>query len=659
MPFAKRRAVFFGCGAAAALILAASIATAAERPYRMTEEREACARYEPLRQPWFGDTHVHTSFSMDAGTRGTRNTPRDAHRFAKGERVGVQPYDSAGDPMRTVQLERPLDWTLVSDHAEMLGEVRICDSTDLPGSDSDICWNRRNLGVPAFIGFISRTMGAKQRFRFCGPDGRYCRDAAIAAWREIRDAAEEAYDRSAACTFTSFVGYEWTAMLVQGENLHRNVLFRNHVAPEYALSWVETPSAWHLWQGLERDCSRGLENCEFLTIPHNSNLSGDGLMFATAKLRTSADRDAAVDADEARLRQRYEPLVEVMQHKGDSECLPGGETPDEACGFEKVPYDSMLGAGGFAGSSGFPAPKRTAYVREALKRGLELEARLGINPLKYGLLASTDTHLGTPGRVREKDWLGHRGVGPSMAAGIPPGLPERIEFNPGGLAVAWAEENSRDSLFAALERREVYGTSGPRHVVRLFGGWDYDPGLCDSPELAAHGYRGGVPMGGDLPARPPEATTPTLAVAALSDPGTEASPGTPLERIQIVKGWVADGEAHERVFEVAGSKSPGNVDPSTCRTDSEGEAGAQRLCTVWRDPEFDAGQHAFYYARVLESPTCRWHQQLCVAASVDCSDPESVGRGFEPCCDERYPKTVRERSWTSPIWYRPDAPPGP
>jgi hypothetical protein len=234
---------------------------------------------------------------------------------------------------------------------------------------------------------------------------------------------------------------------------------------------------------------------------------------------------------------------------------------------------------------------------------------------------------------------------------VPQGFPDDLEFNPGGLAVLWAEENTRDALYAAMRRREAYGTSGTRPVVRLFGGWKYAPDLCDSGRFVEEGYAGGVPMGGELVARPaPSDASPRLAVWALQDPGSADAPGTPLQRVQIIKGWVEGGELRERVFDVAGGDNGASVDLRTCEPKG---AGARSLCAVWTDPAFDAASSAFYYARVLENPTCRWSQYVCNAAAVDCANPDSLPEGLEGCCADTHRPVIQERAWTSPIWYEP------
>jgi hypothetical protein len=526
---------------------------------------------------------------------------------------------------------------MVSDHAALLGEVRICSTPGYTGYDSDLCWIFQNLGQVALLPFGTRGLSMRERFNFCGEGGKECLAAARDTWSDTRLAAEEAYDRSASCTFTSFVGYEWTASVDRATNLHRNVLFRNEKVPDYPPSWIETGSAAALWEALQRDCIDGIEGCEVLTIPHNSNLSGNGLMFAAAALRSGKDVDLPVSKSEARTRRRMEPIIEIMQHKGDSECTLSGDTTDEACGFEKLPYDTFAGArNDFQTGETAAAPPRASMVREALKKGLVLDQQLGVNPLKYGIIASTDTHIGTPGLTREDDPRGHGGAGRAASDGLPVGLPDSAEYNPGGLAVVWAEENSRDSLYSALIRKETYGTSGTRPVVRFFGGWEYGDDLCRAKDFAARGYAGGVPMGGDLPKPSEDSGAPTFAVSALRDPGAPRRPGTPLQRIQLVKGWVEDGKPREKVYTVAGGENGASVDLETCEPKGR---GADALCSVWRDPDFDREQHAFYYARVLENPTCRWSTWDALRADVP------------PRSDMA--KTLQERAWSSPINYRP------
>ncbi|MEE8581233.1 MAG: DUF3604 domain-containing protein [Myxococcota bacterium] len=606
------------------------------------EGREPCASVNPLRNAYFGDLHVHTTFSQDASTQGTRNTPRDAYRFARGEPLGIQPYDATGRPLRSLKLDRPLDFAAITDHAELLGETEICRDPKLPGHDSWICAIYRRWPRIAFFLMNWRTSGPRERFAFCGPDGRFCLEAALSPWREIQAAAEGAYDRSAACRFTSFVGYEWTAAR-DLYNLHRNVIFRSAAVPELPVSFYEAEHAWQLWQALDESCRHAGSGCDYLVIPHNSNLSG-GLMF-----ESSGPGGGPRSAGEAREQASNEPLVEVMQHKGDSECLydPAGSA-DELCAFEKLPWDGFTGK--FVSWLAKP-PHPRSFVRDALEQGLLEQQRVGANPFQFGLLASTDTHLGTPGAVAEGDFKGHGGAGKPAREAVPVGLPDDLEFNPGGLAVLWAEENSRGSLFAAMRRREAYGTSGPRITARFFAGWQLPADLCERNDFVEQGYAAGVPMGAVLPQRPEAVSAPRFAVWALRDPGSPERPGGLLQRIQIVKGWVEQGQTRERIYEVVGDPNNGaGVDLLSCTPIG---VGSDDLCGVWQDPDFEAEHPAFYYARVIENPSCRWSARVCLAKGVDCNRPETIADGLAPCCSEGHRPIIQERAWTSPIWYEP------
>ena len=608
------------------------------QPDPLIEEVGRCAEQNPTRNAYFGDLHVHTSMSLDANLQGNRLSVSDAYRFARGEEVGVQPHDEAGNPLRTLRLERPLDFVAITDHAEFLGVVHGCTTEGSAEYDTAACMTYREEPDGAFFGFNVRVafdQFSAENATPCSPSEGSCAESAALGWRDIQAAAEAAYDRSDACTFTSFVAYEWSAS--PGTfNLHRNVIFRNHVVPKHPTGYFDEGQEQGLWRRLYSDCLDASGACDVLTIPHNSNLSS-GLMFETVD-----ENGKPFDAAYAEARAELEPLVEVFQHKGDSECLPGTTSADELCAFEKMPYASLT----TATLGGDPDELvESDFVRHALGKGLELFATLGANPFSYGMVASTDTHIGTPGAVDEQSFIGHGGAGLTVRDSLPPGLPDRPWFNPGGLAVLWAEENSREALFAAMRRREAYGTSGPRIVLRFFGGQGYAGDICDSSHLPEQGYERGVPMGGVLAS---SSDPPRFVVSALRDPGTEERPGGLLQRIQIIKGSLVGGKASFAVFDVAGGENDASVDPLTCEPAGD---GADSLCAVWDDPAFDPSSPAFYYVRVLENPSCRWQAFQCNDAGVDCAVPATVGEGFEGCCDQPYAQ--QERAWSSPIWYTP------
>ena len=643
----KMRAILLAILSTAGLWQSAAAADYPWRPYTVSEERAPCSHYEPLRQVFFGDTHVHTAYSLDAGTLGTRNRPDDAYRFARGERLGIQPYTKEGRALRSMQLERPLDFAVVTDHAEFLGETAICLTKDAKGYYSPSCLLFRWLPRVAFVLTVRRMMNPEEsgHHGFCGEDGAHCQAMADSRWRDIQAAAERAYDRSANCTFSSFAGYEWTGAF-SGGNLHRNVIFRNRTVPQRPLSFLDTQQPRVLWEWLENSCNAAGSGCDALAIPHNSNISG-GYMFPPPEAMP-------LSVGEAKLRAEIEPLMEITQHKGSSECwLKGGgprpEEEDALCGYEKLPYVDFASV--FKPKEP-PMYPWAGFARGALANGLHYMANMGANPYRLGFIGSTDTHLGTPGAVAEQGYPGHGGGGKSARKKVPPGLPDNPLFGPGGLAAVWAEENTRDALFAAMKRRETYGTSGPRIQVRLFAGWEYPQALCQDANFAAQGYRGGVAMGGTLPPPPPGAAAPRFAVRALRDPGTTARLGMPLQRIQVIKGWIDnEGIARDRVYEVAGDPNNGaRVDTATCQVSG---TGFDQLCAVWQDPNFVFGQQAYYYARVVENPSCRWSQYLCNARGVDCAKPETIGKGLEGCCAEEHRPAIQERAWTSPVWYQP------
>ncbi|HLK12736.1 MAG TPA: DUF3604 domain-containing protein [Candidatus Binatia bacterium] len=622
--------------------LVRALATA---PY--LEPHAACAQHDRLRNVYFGDLHVHTALSFDAYAFDvrTRTTPEQAYRFARGEPVALPPLDANGAGTQIVRLARPLDFTAVTDHSEFLGEVETCVTPGSPTYASASCQSYRagsnaaatQLGVRLALTPPSRDPA------ICGADGHVCLQAAGAVWQRVQEAAEQAYDRSAACAFTTFIAYEYTGTQAVS-TLHRNVIFRTDRVPA-PTTFFEQPTPQGLWAELRSTCIAGLDGCDVLAIPHNSNES-NGKMFLV-------EYPGASDVDQQRtaaeLRAAMEPVVEIYQHKGDSECMNGLSgvigAPDELCDFEKRRRPPVPDCGGGTGAGGTITAgcvSRLDFVRGALLAGLSEAARLGVNPYRLGIVASTDTHNGTPGKTDEATWVGHRGTDddtPAFRLGPGQFYPGGILFSPGGLAGVWAEENSRPAIFDALRRREVFGTSGPRIAVRFFGGFGLSAGLCKAPDLVARAYARGVPMGGALPPRG-RAAAPTFVVSALRDPE-----GAPLQHVQIIKGWIENGAAHEQVFEVAGDAANGaSVDAPTCTPRGP---GADALCGTWTDRAFRADQPAFYYARVLENPTCRWSTYQCNALAPADRPPS--------CSDPSVPKTIQERAWTSPIWYQPAA----
>jgi hypothetical protein len=672
-------------GCVRALVIAALLlvllvsAASAERPFQRSEAREDCERYEPLRRPLFGDLHVHTSYSFDSYTSLQRNDPWDAYRYAKGESIWLP--DEHGEPVVEARIDRPLDFAAVTDHAEYLGEVRLCSEdpwslvywTPLCVMSRSHVFYLQLLAARQWVGYgVASADASKQRPYVCDLPGRGCAEAEAEAWRALQRAAEEHYDRSAACSFTTFVGYEYTDA-PDFKNLHRNVIFRNERVTGRPISTYDTGARNYpeLWRRLLAQCIERDDGCDVLSIPHNPNLSG-GTMFP----------DPA-SPEEAQLRLALEPVVELIQHKSASECRfdrlagRGVGTADELCTFEQNQTDNLASLGMLFGEmqteAGAPVAiddfGRRNMLRNVLKDGLALGRETGINPFQPGFIGSTDTHSATPGGTMEDDYKGHLGRRDAGHRNVQ----DHFQDNPGGHAVVWAEENSRDAIFEGLRRRETYATSGTRLVVRFFGGFDYPTDACERDGLARIGYAGGVPMGGELPASP-EGRPPRFLVSALKDAGAPDRPGADLAGIQIVKGWVdAEGATHERVFDVAGRVRGAELDRASCRP----APGPPSLCAVWSDPDFDPEQPAFYYARVLENPTCRWSTLQCRAAGVDpfaadCEDRARVateravaegGRGdvYGACClaESEAPfhsPVIQERAWTSPIWYAASQP---
>jgi hypothetical protein len=617
----------------------------------------------------FGDLHIHTRYSFDSYTQSQRNGPNEAYQYAKGEAITLP--DAAGRQNRLVHIDRPLDFAAVTDHAEFLGQVDVCTADPWRlGYWWPHCMMTRadNLWIQLLAAQWWTSLGGQSADE---PELTAaclfsdCDTAGASVWREIQAAAAHHNDDSDACEFTTFVAYEYTDAQDQ-RNMHRNVIFRNQKVTPAPISIYDTDRKFtRLWDELKSQCLDSDSGCDVLAIPHNSNLAG-GKMFRNP-----------LDEQEAQDRLRIEPLVELVQHKGASECRfdrlagLGVDTEDELCDFEQIPADNLHMLGSVNGEMRSERGEKVAIdqfarrnlVRNALKDGLLLGEQSGTNPFKLGFIGSTDTHSATPGAAQEFDYAGHLGRRDAQYRNIQ----DHFAANPGGLAVVWAEENSRDAVFDALRRRETYATSGTRPTVRFFAG-SFDADVCTSPDLASIGYQQGVPMGTTLTSAPDRLQ---FLVAAAQDAGTALHPGTALERLQIVKGWVdSEGQARERVVDVAGSATIGlGVDPNSCAPQNRGQA---QLCAVWEDPEYDPAISAFYYVRVLEAPTCRWSTLQCQAAGVNplseqCSTQarqansllyasgEATGPVYEACCTDAsnesfYQPVIQERAWTSPIW---------
>lgn len=622
-------------------------------------ERGPCADRNVLKNAYFGDLHVHTALSNDGYSFGTRNTPDDAYRYAFGKGSVELPINRDDqENTRSVSIDRPLDFMAVTDHAEFLGEQTLCADPESGVADAEFCQAFRegegrnpSLLAKIFSPFPNRDKDV------CGDDGKRCADAAEIPWQQTIEAAEKWNDISDECERTALIAFEYSSVRL-GSNLHRNVIFRGTTVPKRPISYLDANREWRLWEILDKECLSSGTDCDVLAIPHNSNIS-NGRMFAVDYAGASSDE---AQAARAQLRMKLEPVIEIMQHKGDSECRTGLSgvlgTEDELCNFEKfenLAFTAVAGQpdvddcydGPFADYVPHKGPNcltRNSYVRYALIEGMKEEKRIGVNPFKFGITASTDTHNGTGGGVEERSYPGHLGWGDGTAerrVSYDSSIPGNASNNPGGLIGVWAQENTRESIFDNVRQKEVFGTSGPRIQPRFFGGWEFDPNLCGDPDLVAKAYEDGVAMGNDLP---PGKGAPTFVASAISDPGTTSAPGMPLQRLQIVKGWYdKNGDHHQDIIDVAGNANNGaSVDINNCATSGPGH---QQLCAVWQDTEFNAQQSAVYYLRAVENPSCRYTTWQC--NSIPAADRPAS------CNDPLVPKTIQERAWSSPIWYTP------
>jgi hypothetical protein len=586
-------------------------------------------------QVFFGDTHLHTSYSADAGLIGNTLGPEEAYRFARGETV----TSSTGLPAR---LQRPLDFLVIADHSENLGLAPAMKEAN-PRLLANP-WGKK-MSELAAKGDIDSVRKAYDEWQVVMNklDDPLKKETALASemWKRETAAAEK-YNTPG--LFTALIGFEWT-LQPNGNNLHRNVIFRdgkNKADQVIPISQYDAQDPEKLWQWMA-DYEKKTGG-RLLAIPHNGNLS-NGLMFDDVTLVTKKPLDRGY----AERRSRWEPLLEVTQPKGTGEAHPSLSPTDEFANFE------IWDKGSFGPVAKTPDMLPREYAREALKRGLAYETKLGINPFKFGMIGSTDSHTSLS-TTTEDNWFGKVVVlEPSadpirfneVIAGRPAPKGSQTyarQTAASGLAGIWARENTREALWDAMARKEVFGTTGTRLRVRVFAGWNFAKADLDRSDFARYGYTSGVPMGGDLKTAP-KGKSPALLIRALRDPD-----GANLDRIQVIKGWLdAAGKTHEQIYDVAWSGNrargaDGKV-PAVGNTVNVEEAtytnaiGAPALQAFWTDPAFNPAQRAFYYIRAFEIPTPRWttydHKVFKVKLPTD------------------VPASIQERAYTSPIWYTP------
>jgi hypothetical protein len=617
-------------------ILALALAAQAEVPAKGGKPYSPYVGQSHPVRPFFGDTHLHTSFSMDAGAFGARLGPREAYRFARGEEVTT----SSGQPAK---LARPLDFLVVADHSDNMGffpdllagkpEI-LADATGKRWYDL-IQSGQGNQAALEMIGSFSQGTYPKTLFYAAGTKPYE------GAWQATIDAAEEF---NAPGRFTTFIGYEWTSN-TGGNNLHRNVIFRDggKQASQVVPFTVYPPGSDNprdLWKWM--DSYQQKTGGRVLAIAHNGNLS-NGRMFPLIESFTGKPVDKAYVEERA----KWERLYELTQTKGDGEAHPFLSPNDEFASFERWDRGNLD-----ASVAKTKDMLEFEYARSALKNGLRLESQLGTNPYKFGLAGSSDAHTGLAA-MEEDNFFGKttpQEPSPERMAATFMDNPKNgvkimdWEVSSSGYVGVWAEDNTREALWDAMQRKETYGTTGPRMTVRFFGGWEFAGVDATTRDPATVGYAKGVPMGGDL-ANAPAGKAPTFLVAALKDPI-----GANLDRVQIVKGWLdGAGTLHEKVYDVAwsGGRKAGSdgklpavgntVDVSNATYTND--IGAPELVQVWKDPDFDAAERAFYYVRVLEIPTPRWTAYDAKRFSV----APAAGATL----------VLQERAYGSPIWYTP------
>lgn len=620
----KTRNSFLMVGASALLLLAVGCSTqktetaASKPPDQAQPAPTADARppANPLRNAYFGEMHLHSGFSMDAFAMGTRTTPDDANRYAMGETV-----EYFGKPQKRLA---PLDFLALTDHAEYLGVGPETINPNGPFAKSEwytaMTSTDPAVAASAFKKVVATFTTNKPLPEFSDPK------VLRSEWEKYMAVADK-YNKPG--KFTSFVGFEWTSA-PKFQNLHRCVIFADK-GPEMPYPAFESENPEDLWRYLEAQRKLGLD---VIAVPHNGNAS-NGLMFSTRDLSGKP-----LTRDYAERRMANEPLTEIIQGKGQSDTSPALSLNDEFADFEMWRY--LIGTSTKANSA------TGSYVRQAYGVGQELQGKLGVNPFKYGLEAGTDFHSALSS-TEARNYPGSHGLQDSnpkavMTAKESIGGEPPTSLGSGGLTGVWAEENTRAALFAAMKRKETFGTSGVRMKVRMFAGWNFPQDLTHSADWVKAAYDGGVPMGGDLSVQA-GAKVPTFVFQAIKDPNSGN-----LDRIQIIKISTKDGKSQEKVYDVlwSGDRKP---DPKTGKVPAVGNTvdlktatftntiGAAELIGQWTDPAFDPQAYITYYARVLEIPTPRWSTYW--AAKLNVPVPTNVAA------------TVQQRAWTSPIWYTP------
>jgi hypothetical protein len=572
----------------------------------------------PLKNVYFGEQHLHTVNSPDAFAFGTRNTPDDAYRFAKGEAIKKS---TTGE---MIQKRTPYDWAAVTDHSEYLGMMPLLLDPNSPLQQTPI-GKLISSGEPADgeAAFKQIIMSAST-----GDPISYLVDKATmkTAWQGQKDAANKHYEPG---KFTTLIAYEWSSQ-PNAQNLHHNVFFRDSEGPEVPFSSFDSTHREDLWDYQEQQRALGHEN---FSISHNANVSYS-MMFSLNK-----SDGTPIDREWAEQGARNTVASEIIQTKGQSETHPVLSPNDEFAAFE-TGFKHLLGSGGVVGKTDH------SYIRQALQNGVGFQEMLGINPFKYGIVAGADSHdaasdneefnyTGVHGNTDKTPEIRLTSTG-SVAGEAP------LMFGTPGATGVWAPENTREAIFDGIRRKETFGTSGPLIRVRFFGSWDYDEDLVEDKNFVEEAYVGGVAMGQDLPAKASDA--PTFAVWAMKDPESGN-----LDRIQIVKGWYENGYGWEKIYNVAWSDrrnidANGNLPPVGNTVDAAAanytnSIGDNELSAVWTDPDFKPEQHAVYYARVIEIPTPRWSTFDAKALGV--APPENVAA------------SIQERAWSSPIWYTP------